>query len=80
MYKANAGDKMNEIDEVMLDTLTRVLIDNRSTSRKMHIFVIEYGAEDRLYEKASSKVYLDGALSYIKNTGIFKKILMQFIS
>ena len=34
----------------MLDTLTKVLIDNRSTSRKMHIFVIEYGAEDRLYE------------------------------
>jgi hypothetical protein len=73
MYKANAGDKMNEIDEVMLDTLTRVLIDNRSTSRKMHIFVIEYGAEDRLYEGLPQKVYLDGALSYIKNTGIFKK-------
>lgn len=73
MYKANAGDKMNEIDEVMLDTLTRVLIDNRSTSRKMHIFVIEYGAEDRLYEGLPQRVYLDGALSYIKNTGIFKK-------
>lgn len=73
MYKANAGDKMNEIDEVMLDTLTRVLIDNRSTSRKMHIFVIEYGAEDKLYEGLPQKVYLDGALSYIKNTGIFKK-------
>ena len=73
MYKANAGDKMNEIDEVMLDTLTRVLIDNRSTSRKMHIFVIEFGAEDRLYEGLPQRVYLDGALSYIKNTGIFKK-------
>lgn len=73
MYKANAGDAMSETDEVMLDTLTRVLIDNRSTSRKMHIFVIEYGAEDRLYEGLPQRVYLDGALSYIKNTGIFKK-------
>ncbi len=73
MYKANAGDTMSETDEVMLDTLTRVLIDNRSTSRKMHIFVIEYGAEDRLYEGLPQRVYLDGALSYIKNTGIFKK-------
>lgn len=73
MYKANAGDNMSETDEVMLDTLTKVLIDNRSTSRKMHIFVIEYGAEDRLYEGLPQRVYLEGAVSYIKNTGIFKK-------
>lgn len=73
MYKANANDPMSETDEVMLDTLTRVLIDNKTTSRKMHIFVIEYGAEDRLYEGLPQRVYLDGALSYIKNTGIFKK-------
>ncbi len=73
MYKANAGDNMSETDEIMLDTLTKVLIDNRSTSRKMHIFVIEYGAEDRLYEGLPQRVYLEGAVSYIKNTGIFKK-------
>ena len=73
MYKANAGDSMEEIENVMLDTLTRVLIDNRSTNRKMHIFVIEYGAENRLYEGLPQRVYLEGAVSYIKNTGIFKK-------
>jgi GTP-binding protein EngB required for normal cell division len=73
MFKANAGDPMSETDEVMLDTMTKVLIDNRSTSRKMHIFVIEYGAEDRLYEGLPQRVYLEGAVSYIKNTGIFRK-------
>ena len=73
MYKANAHDPMSETDLEMLDTLTRVLIDNKTTSCKMHIFVIEYGAEDRLYEGLPQRVYLDGALSYIKNTGIFKK-------
>lgn len=73
MYKADANDPMSETDELMLDTLTRVLIDNKTTSRKMHIFVIEYGAEDRLYEGLPQRVYLNGALSYIKNTGIFKK-------
>jgi len=73
MYKENAGDSMSVTDTIMLDTLTKVLIDNRSTNRKMHIFVIEYGAEDRLYEGLPQRVYLDGALSYIKNTGIFKK-------
>lgn len=73
MFKANAGDPMSETDEVMLDTMTKVLIDNRSTNRKMHIFVIEYGAENRLYEGLPQRVYLEGAVSYIKNTGIFRK-------
>ena len=73
MFKANAGDPMSETDEVMLDTMTKVLIDNRSTNRKMHIFVIEYGAENRLYEGLPQRIYLEGAVSYIKNTGIFRK-------
>ena len=73
MYKANANDPMSELDEKMLDTMTKVLISNRSASRKIHFFVIEYGAEDRLYEGLPQRVYLDGALSYIKNTGIFRR-------
>lgn len=73
MYKANAGDPMSELENVMLETLTKVLIDNRSTNRKIHFFVIEYGAEDKLYEGLPQRVYLDGALSYVKNTDIFKK-------
>lgn len=73
MYKENAGDPMSDSDIEMLDTMTKVLIDNRSTNRKMHVFVIEYGAEDRKYEGLPQKVYLEGAVSYIKDTGIFKK-------
>ena len=73
MFKSNAGMSLEEKDLKMLDTMTKVLIDNRSTNRKMHIFVIEYGAEDRLYEGYPQRVYLEGAVSYIKNTGIFKK-------
>ena len=73
MYKENAGDPMSDSDIEMLDTMTKVLIDNRSTNRKMHVFVIEYGAEDRKSEVLPQKVYLEGAVSYIKDTGIFKK-------
>lgn len=73
MYKENAGDPMSDSDIEMLDTMTKVLIDNRSKNRKMHVFVIEYGAEDRKYEGLPQKVYLEGAVSYIKDTGIFKK-------
>ena len=73
MYKSNAKEPMSDKDLDMLDTLTKVLIDNRSQNRKMHFFVIEYGAEDRLYEDLPQSAYLDGALSYIENTGIFDK-------
>lgn len=73
MFKANAGDPISDTDEEMLDTMTKVLIDNRSTNRKMHIFVIEYGAENRLYEGLPQRIYLEGAVSYIKSTGIFRK-------
>lgn len=73
MYKSDAGENLTEDEEEALDTLTRVLIDNRSTNRKMHYFVLEYGADDRKYEGLSQKVYLEGALRYIERTGIFKK-------
>lgn len=73
MYKKNAGDPLTNQEVDMLDTLTKVLIDNRSTNRKMHVFVVEYGAEDRLYEGLPQKVFLEGAASYINDTGIFKK-------
>jgi len=73
MYKSDAGEDLSDDETEALDTLTRVLIDNRSTNRKIHYFVLEYGADDRKYEGLSQKVYLDGALRYIERTGIFKK-------
>lgn len=73
MYKSNANMSLKDAELNMLDTMTKVLIDNRSTNRKIHFFVIEYGGEDRIFDGYHQDVYLDGALSYIKDTGIFKK-------
>lgn len=72
MYKCNAGESMNEDEELALETLTRVLVSNRTTNRKIHFFVIEYGGHDRLYDGLSQDVYLEGALNYIKQLGVFK--------
>ncbi len=72
MYKSDANEPLNDDENDALDTLTRVLIDNRSTNQKMHFFVIEYNADDRLYEGLPQNVYLDSALRYIQRTGIFK--------
>lgn len=72
MYKSDAGEDMSEDEMESLDTLTRVLIDNRTKNRKIHFFVLEYGGDDRKYQGLTQNVYLGGALRYIERTGIFK--------
>ncbi len=73
MYKYAANEEMSNEEEEALDTLTKILIDNRTVNRKMHFFVLEYGGEDRTYEGLNQSVYLDAALRYIERTQIFKK-------
>lgn len=73
MHKRLARIDLNEEEQAALDTLTRVLVDKRSKNSKYHFFVIEYGAEDRAYEGLPQLTYLESALRYIENTGIFKK-------
>ena len=72
MYKSDAREPLSEDEVDALDTLTKILIDNRTGNRKIHFFVIEYGGEKRKYEGLSQTEYLDAALRYIERTGIFK--------
>ena len=72
MFKSDAKEEMDDDEIEALDTLTRILIDNRTKNRKIHFFVLEYGGDDRKYDGLSQKVYLDAALRYIERTGIFK--------
>ncbi len=72
MYKSDAGEDMSEDEVKALDTLTNVLVDNRTVNRKIHFFVLEYGGENRKYEGLSQTEYLDAALRYIERTKIFK--------
>ncbi len=73
MYKHDAGEPLTQEQESVLSTLTNVLVDNRTDNRKIHFFVIEYGAEDREYEGLPQNIYLEAAVAYIQRTGIFKK-------
>lgn len=73
MYKQDAKEPLTEEQQNVLRTLTNILVDNRTSNRKMHFFVIEYGAEDREYEGLPQKDYLEAAVAYIQRTGIFKK-------
>lgn len=73
MYLSKACMDLSDDQLEMLETMTNVLIANRTGNRKMHIFVVEYGAEGKMHEGISQHTYLEGAVSYIKDTGIFKK-------
>lgn len=73
MYKQDAGETLTTEQEQVLKTLTDILIDNRTKNRKIHFFVIEYGADDREYEGLPQQDYLAAAVAYIQRTGIFKK-------
>jgi hypothetical protein len=73
MYKHDAHEALTKEQGSVLTTLTNILIDNRTNNRKIHFFVIEYGAEDREYEGLPQKEYLNAAVAYIQRTGIFKK-------
>lgn len=72
MYKSDAGEEMSDDEIKALDTLTNVLVDNKTINRKIHFFVLEYGGENRKYEGLSQTEYLDAALRYIERTQIFK--------
>lgn len=74
MYRSDAGENLSDEELETLDILTNVLIDpqTRTQNKKIHFFVMEYGAEDREYDGLRQDVYLNGALQYIKRTGIFK--------
>lgn len=74
MYWSNAdSSKLTEPQKEHLKTVTSILGNNRSENRKIHFFVIEYGAENRQYDGFPQNTYLNGALQYIDQTGILNK-------
>lgn len=72
MHKKITGESLTEGETKTLVTLHRVLVDQRSANRKMHIFVIEYGAERVKHYGLPQEAYLQSANAYLKQTGVFK--------
>lgn len=71
--QAKGKDSLDADVYSVLHTLNGILIDNRTDNRKIHFFVIEYGAEDKEYKGIPQRTYLQSAVEYIYDTGIFKK-------
>lgn len=73
MYLKNANLPLSVSQATSLQTATNLLVDKATNNRKIHFFVIEYGGENRSFKGLRQKIYLDGAVEYLKKTNIFKK-------
>ena len=80
MYKKQAGLPLYDYQIEALQAVTNFLggrdeqgnpIGNRTKNRKIHFFVVEYGAENKLYKGLPQINYLNSTIGYIQQTGIF---------
>ncbi len=70
----NDEGSLSDQDEMAaLDTLTSIVHDNRTGNRKIHFFVLEYGAENKTYKGRGQQSLLSAALRYIERTQVFNK-------
>ncbi len=51
----------------------RVLTDSHAEHQKFHIFIIEYGAQNRRYKGLYQDLYLEYGLQYLKETGVLER-------
>lgn len=73
LYRKN---RMTDEYKNYLETIRNLIIGTsndkkKETNRKMHCFVIEYGADTWEYDGFDQLVYLENALHYIEMTNIF---------
>lgn len=71
MFMKDAGEQMRDDQKQALETLHNILLENRSNNRKIHFFVIEYGAEKRIYNGLPQAEYLNSAAAHLNSTGLF---------
>lgn len=57
--------------EDAINTLDNILVKNRTNNRKIHFFVVEYGAQNKKIRNMSQDSYLQAAISYINEKNIF---------
>lgn len=71
MFMKDAGEQMRDDQKQALETLHNILLENRSNNRKIHFFVIEYGAEKRIYNGLPQTEYLNSAAAHLNSIGLF---------
>ncbi len=70
MAVGKAGDY--EDHRKALGSFLRILVDNPTGNRKIHLFVVEYGREGKKYKDTLQDQYLTTGLTYLKNNGVLQ--------
>ena len=71
LYKQHTNIVLTDDEKPALETLTNLLKEHASENRKIHFFVVEYGAEDRKLDGLPQGDYLQRAAEHLNNIGVF---------
>lgn len=71
MYLKMAGMVLSPEQENTLNLVTGMLKNNHTSNRKIHFFVIEYGAENLLHKGVRQAALLQSAVTYIAQHKVF---------
>lgn len=71
-HLVKAGNKLDVEQQEAWDTLQSLLVSKRSENRKIHFFVIEYGAERNKYDNVAPDFYLQAVAKDIDQMGLFR--------
>lgn len=72
MYKVQTNQPLTKIQEGAMNVLRKILVTNKSTNPKLHFFVIEYGAERRMYRDLTQQDLLNNALCFLDENNILR--------
>ncbi|MBD5356063.1 MAG: hypothetical protein HDR88_03530 [Bacteroides sp.] len=72
MFRKNAKISLPPKKQAGLDTACKLLTGNSGINRKIHFFVLEYNGHTKKYKDLTQDTLLTGAMTFIKDTGIFR--------
>ena len=71
LYKQHTNTILNSDEQAALKSLTNLLKEHASENRKIHFFVIEYGAENKDIDGLPQGEYLQRAAEHLNHIGVF---------
>lgn len=71
LYKKYTNIVLNDDEQQAFDVLNHLLVDRASENRKLHFFVIEYGAENKKIDGLQQDTYLQRAAEYLDQLHVF---------
>lgn len=72
MFSCNAYLSLSQKKQEGLNLACKLLKGNSGVNRKIHFFVLEYNGHTKKFKNLTQDTLLTGAMTFIKDTGIFK--------